>query len=120
MPVEKKVSEMLIAVSGDLLQSVDSQMEMQAHLDLVKEAWNMALESGDKRQRKLKRFINKQKRYAPSLEALKALEWEFRRMMKKKDKLFPEVNSKVVVAEAVEKGKDDYIIRAYFEAETGK
>lgn len=66
MPVEKKVSEMLIAVSGELLQAVDSQMEMQAHLDLVKTAWNMATKSGDKRKLELKRFMSKQKKYAPS------------------------------------------------------
>ena len=40
--------------------------------------------------------------------------------MKQKDILFPEVKSKVVIAEAVEKGKDDYIIRAYFETEDRK
>jgi hypothetical protein len=39
---------------------------------------------------------------------------------KQKDLLFPEIHNKVVIAEAIEKGKDDYIIRAYFEAETGE
>jgi hypothetical protein len=120
MPTEKKVSEMLIAVSGELLQAVDDQQEMQAHLDLVMTAWNMATESGDKRKQKLKRFISKQKKYAPSTEALKGLEWEVRRIMKQKDLLFPEIHNKVVIAEAIEKGKDDYIIRAYFEAQTGE
>ena len=108
---------MLIAVSGELLQSVDSQQEMQAHLDLVKTAWNMATESGDKRKRELKKFILKQKKYAPSAEALKGLGWEMRRIMKQKDLLFPDIHNKVVNAEAIEKAKDDYIIRAYFEAE---
>ena len=120
MPVDKKVSEMLVAVSGDLLQTVDNQMEMQAHLDLIKTAWNMATESGEVRTVELKCFIDRQRNYAPSIEALKELEWEIRRIVKQKDKLFPEVKSKVVNAEAVEKGKDDYIIRAYFETEGSK
>ena len=115
MPTDNKISEMLIAVSGELLQSVDSQQEMQAHLDLVKTAWNMATESGDKRKQELKRFMSMQERYAPSAEALKTLEWEMRKIMKQKDRLFPEVNNKVVIAEAVEIDKNDYIIRAYFE-----
>ena len=117
MPVEKKVSEMLVKVSGELLQNADNRIEMQAHLDLVKTAWNIATESGEKRKRQLKRFISKQKKYAPSAEALKSLEWEIRRIMMQKDRHFPEVNSKVVIVEAVEKAKDDYIIRAYFETE---
>ena len=34
--------------------------------------------------------------------------------MKQKEKLFPSIKQKIVIAEAVETGKDDYIIRAYF------
>lgn len=112
---DKKVSEMLIDVGGDLLQVVNNQKEMQTHLDLVKTAWNMATNSQAVRKTKLKRFIKKQKKYAPSIEALKGLEWEIRRIMKQKDRLYPEINHKVVIAEAIEKGKDDYVIRAYFE-----
>jgi len=106
---------MLIRVGGDLLQSVNNQQEMQAHLDLVKSAWNMAINPQTKRQVELKRFIKKQKKYAPNTEALKGLEWEIRRIMKQKDRLYPEIDSKVVLAEAIEKGKDDYTIRAFFE-----
>ena len=114
----KKVSEMIIDVSGDLFQVVDSKEEMQAHLDLVSAAWNMALFSQSERKSKLKKFLKKQQKYAPSIEALKGLEWEMRRVMKQKDRLFPEVNNKIVVAEAVETGVDEYIIRAYFEGDT--
>ncbi len=115
MSKDKKVSEMLINVGGGLLHVVNNQQEMQAHLDLVKTAWNMAINPQAKRQTELKRFIKKQKKYAPGIEALKGLEWEIRRIMKQKDRLYPEINSKVVLAEAIEKGKDDYTIRAYFE-----
>ncbi len=110
----KKVSEMLIAVSGDLLKSVDNLEEMQAHLDLVKTAWNMSLSSGKKRNGRLKKFIESQRSRAPSTEALEGLEWEFRRMMQQKDKLFPTVKKKVEFATAIEEDTNDYIIRAYF------
>lgn len=112
---DNKVSEMLIRVGGDLLQSVNNQQEMQAHLDLVKTAWNMAINPQAKRHVELQRFIKKQKLYAPNIEALKGLEWEIRRVMKQKDRLYPEIDNEVVLAEAIEKGKDDYTIRAYFE-----
>lgn len=112
---DKKVSEMLIDVGGDLLQVVNNQQEMQVHLDLVKIAWNMATYPLSNRKTELKRFIKKRRKYAPSIEALKGLEWEMRRIMKQKDRLYPEINHKVVIAEAIEKGKDDYVIRAYFE-----
>ena len=113
----KKVSEMLLEVGGDLLSSVDCREEMQAHLDLVKNAWNMSLYSEKKRKVKLKDFIESQKKHAPSVEALKGLEWEFRRILKQKDRLFPTIEKKVEFAEAIETGKDDYIIRAYFTKE---
>ena len=113
----KKVSEMIVDVSGDLFQVVDNREEMQAHLDLVSDAWNMALNDSSKRKTLLKKFLKKQQKYAPSIEALKGLEWEIRRIMKQKDRLFPEVDKKIVKAEAVETGVDEYIIRAYFEGD---
>ncbi len=110
----EKVSEMILAVAGDLLKVPDSQEEMQAHLELVKRAWNMSLYCENKRKGKLKRFIESQRPHAPGVEGLKGLEWEFRRIMKQKDKLFPSVNRKIAMAEAIETSKDNYIIRAYF------
>ncbi len=110
----EKVSEMILAVAGDLLKVPDSQEEMQAHLELVMRAWNMSLYSEKIRKEKLKRFIDSQRSHAPSTEALKGLEWEFRRIMKQKDCLYPSVKKKIAIVEAVEKNKDDYIIRAYF------
>ena len=109
-----KVSEMLIAVSGDLLKTPDSLLEMQAHLDLVKHAWNISLMSQPRAKHKLSKFLKKQEKYAPSAEALKELEWEYRRIIKQRRTLYPDVGSKVERAEAIETSKDNYIIRAYF------
>ncbi|WP_257296800.1 hypothetical protein [Endozoicomonas sp. YOMI1] len=36
----KKVSEMLLSVSGDMLKTPRNKEEMQAHLHLVVHAWN--------------------------------------------------------------------------------
>ena len=110
----QKVSEMMVAVAGDLLQQAQSLEDMQARLEMVKHAWNISLYSEKKRKAKLKSFIESQKPYAPSKEALMELEWECLRIIKQKQKLYPSINEKVVIAEAVEKEKDDYIIRAYF------
>jgi len=109
-----KVSEMLIEVGGKLLSTVSSKEEMQAHLDLVTRAWNMAIEPPLKRKRALKAFLKNQKKYAPSHEALKGLESEIIRVMKQKDILFPHVDNRIAISEAIEKGKDDYLIRAIF------
>jgi hypothetical protein len=109
-----KVSEMMIEVSGELLETPGSLDEMQAHLELVRQAWNMSLYSENKRKSKLKQFLQSQKPYAPSEEDLKGLEWEFRRIIKQKNVLFPEVKSKIEYAQAIETSKDNYIIRAYF------
>ena len=110
----KKVSEMLIAISGDLLKTPDSLVEMQAHLDIAAHAWNLSILSKDKEKYELRMFMKEQEPYAPSPEELKGLEWEYKRIIKQKRKLYPEVLSKVKHAEAVETSKDNYIIRAYF------
>ncbi len=108
-----KVSEMVIAVAGDVLQSPDNKEEMEAHLDLVIRAWNMSLYSESKRKEELKKFIKSQKPYAPNSESLKGLEWEIRRIMKQKNTLYPKVKKKIEFAEVIETSKDHYIIRAY-------
>lgn len=110
----KKISEMLIAISGDLLETPDSLIEMQAHLDLTMHAWNLAILPKEIEKYELQMFLRKQEPYAPSAEALKGLEWEYRRVIKQKRKLFPEVLSEIKRAEAVEISKDNYIIRAHF------
>lgn len=108
----QKMSEMLIAVSGDLFE-VNNREKLQIHLELVKDAWNLSLYSANKRKTKLKMLIEAQRPYAPSEQALKGLEWEYRRIMKQKDTLFPSVRKKVVGVEVLEFGEDDYRIRAY-------
>ena len=109
-----KVSEMLIAVSGDLLKTPDSLLEMQAHLDLVKHAWNLALLPQEKAKYELSKFLKQQEKYAPNAEALKGLEWEYRSIIKRKKTIYPDVVNKVERAEAVETSKNNYIIRAIF------
>ena len=110
----KKVSEMLVAISGDLLKTPDSLIEIQAHLDLVAHAWNLSILPKEKEIIELQKFLKKQEPYAPSPEALKGLESEYRRIIEQKQKLYPDVLSKIKHAEAVETSKDNYIIRAYF------
>ena len=110
----KKVSEMLIAISGDLLQAPDSLVEMQAHLDIAAHAWNLSLLPKAKSKYELQKFIKTQKPNAPNLEQLKGLEAEYERIIEQKQKLFPDVLNKIKLAEAVETSKNKYIIRAYF------
>lgn len=87
---------------------------MQAHLDIIVTAWNMALTPRDNRAVTLKRFLKKQRGFAPNKEALKGLEEEIKRIMTQKDLFYPDVDSEIVDAEAIEKEKDNYEIQAYF------
>lgn len=109
-----KISEMLIAISGDLLQTPDNLMEMQAHLDIAKHAWNLAIMPVEKEKLELQVFLKEQEPYAPSTEALKGLELEYKRIIKQKRKLYPTVLNEIKHAEAIETSKDNYIIRALF------
>ena len=108
------ISEMLVHLGGDLLRYVENRQEMQAHLDIVVTAWNMSLSPRDDRAKVLKKFIKKQRDYAPNKEALKGLEAEIKRIMNAKDTYYPDVVSEIVDAEAIEKEKDNYEIQAYF------
>ncbi|MDH5184278.1 MAG: hypothetical protein OEX12_10350 [Gammaproteobacteria bacterium] len=120
MSSNMNISEMLVHIGGDLLKFVESKQEMQAHLDIVVTAWNMALAPKDDRAKTLKKFIKKQKQYAPDKEALKGLEAEIKRIIKQKDLYYPEVDSEIVDAEAIEKEKDNYEIQAYFKDKDGE
>jgi len=108
------VSEMLVQVGGDLLKSANSLEELQARLDIVKTAWNMSLNSRADRKVKLKRFLKKQRKFAPSKEVLKELESEIKQIMKQKSLLYPEIENGVTNAEVIEKENDEYEIKAYF------
>jgi hypothetical protein len=105
---------MLVHVGGDLLKFVTSRQELQSRLDIVRTAWNMSLHTKADRQLKLKRFLRKQKSVAPNKEALKGLESEIKRIIKQKIKTYPDFKDEIVNAEALEKTKNEYEIKAYF------
>jgi hypothetical protein len=115
MSNNENISEMLVHVAGDLLKSVHSLQEMQARLDIVKTAWNMSLNTRADRKVKLKKFLKKQRKFAPNKEALKSLEAEIKRIMKQKTDLYPEVDNEITNAEAIEKAEGEYEVKAYFE-----
>jgi len=114
MPDNENISQMLVDISDDLLQSVDNKKEMQSRLDIIVTAWNMSLHPRVDRQLKLKRFIRKQKSFAPSKEALKSLESEIKKIIKHKINLYPDTDTELVRAEAVEQTSDSYEIKVYF------
>jgi|TARA_R110002096_G_scaffold394705_1_gene589994 hypothetical protein len=110
----QNISQMLVDIGGDLLQSVTNHQEMQSRLDIVVTAWNMTLDPRVDRQLKLKRFLRKQKDIAPSKEALKALEVEIKTIMKHKDNLYSAVNTELVRAEAIPQNNESFEIKVYF------
>ena len=114
MPNTENISTMLVHVGGDLLKFVTSRQELQSRLDIVRTAWNMSLHTKADRQLKLKRFLRKQKSVAPNKEALKGLESEIKRIIKQKIKTYPDFKDEIVNAEALEKTKNEYEIKAYF------
>lgn len=114
MSDSENISQMLVDISDDLLQSVDNKQEMQSRLDIVVTAWNMSLDTRLDRPLKLKRFLRKQKSAAPSKEALKSLEAEIKKIIKHKDNLYPHATTELVRAEAVQKTKDTYEIKVFF------
>lgn len=107
-------SQMLVDISGDLLQSVSSPREMQSRADMLVTGWNMSLLPSADRALKMKRFLRKLKGTAPSKEALKGLEAEIKKVIKHKMNLYPNVMTELVRAEAIEQTKGNFEIKAYF------
>jgi hypothetical protein len=114
MSNHENISQMLVDVSDDLLQSVDNKQEMQSRLDILVTAWNLSLHSRADRPLKLKRFIRKQKGLAPSNEALKELESAIKKVIKHKLNLYPDIDTELVRAETIEQGNDTYEIKVHF------
>jgi len=114
MSDNENISQMLVDISGDLLQSVENKQEMQSRLDILVTAWNMSLHSRTDRQLKLKRFIRKQKGLAPSKEALKELESAIKKVIKHKLNLYPNIDTELVKAETTEQANETYEIKVHF------
>ncbi|MCF6283329.1 MAG: hypothetical protein L3J28_14190 [Candidatus Polarisedimenticolaceae bacterium] len=114
MSNDTNVSEMLLRVGGDFLESMTSRGELQARVDIVRTAWNIALLPLKDRKNALKACLQKYKKIAPSKEALKGLESEINELIIQKDLLYPDVSSEIVNTDVSEKGQHDYVIKAYF------
>jgi|GEM_PF-6835423 len=114
MSDNENISQMLVDISGDLLQSVENKQEMQSRLDILVTAWNLSLHSRTDRPLKLKRFIRKQKDSAPSKEALKELEAAIKKVIKHKLNLYPDIDAELVKAETIEQANDTYEIKVHF------
>ena len=114
MSNDTNVSEMLLHIGGDFLQSMTSRQELQARVDIVKTAWNISLNPLQDRKKALKECLKKYRNIAPSKEALKGLEGEINEFILQKDLLYPDVTSEIVNTDVSEKGLHDYVIKAYF------
>lgn len=114
MSENENISQMLVDISGDLLQAIDNKQEMQSRLDIVVTAWNMSLHPKIDRPVKLKRFLRKQKGAAPNKEVLKSLEAEIKKIIKHKDNLYPDTDTELVRAEAIQQTKETYEIKVFF------
>jgi hypothetical protein len=110
----KNVSEMLIRVGGDFLEDMSSREELQARVDIVKTAWNISLSPLKDRKKALKDCLKNYRKIAPNKEALKGLESEIKEFIIQKDTLYPDITSEIVNTDVAEKGKNNYVIKAYF------
>ncbi len=114
MSATTNFSQMLIDISGDLLESVPNSREMQSRVDMVVMGWNMSLLSKAERQLKMKRFLRKLKGTAPSKEALKGLEQEIKKVVKHKLNLYPDNDTELLRAEVLEHSQGNHELKVYF------
>ncbi len=114
----QKVSKMLIDIAGGFITDLEYKEEVSAHLEITRTAWNIAILPKEKRKSALKKYINKQAKYAPSQEELEALKLEMLKLIENKITKYPSVRNKVEKAEVVDRG-DEFVVRAYFRTDRG-
>ena len=108
----KKVSQMLIDVSGEFLTSEPDPQELAIRADIAMIAWNIAILPKSHRNPVLNEYLKKLSPRAPNQEAIDSLKAEISTIIKRKIAMYPSSKEKLDRIEVIDKGSE-YTIRAY-------
>jgi len=105
----KKVSEMIWAFAGDLIQMGETLDEKQSYLNAACTAWNIACLPSDMHQRSLDKYEEAYRSYNPHADdqEIANVREDMEKLIKNKLRLFPNVNKQIVNARITQtEGKD--------------
>jgi len=99
-PAKTKVSEMLINFAGDYIEMGENIEEKQQYLNGAATAWNIACLERRERKKAIERYLNTLKKYNPnySKKDERNMKENLRLLIKKKEKLYPDEQVRIVDA----------------------
>jgi hypothetical protein len=109
----EKVSAMILKVAEGYIDMGETVEEKENYLRSACSAWNIACMSGKKRENDLKRYIeNYEKINEADEDECNSLKEDMKKLIKRKDELYPGVNNIHVVDSKIERinGKDHVTI----------
>lgn len=94
---KQKISAMVLKVAKGYIDMGETVEERENYLRSACSAWNIACLPALKRERGIKQYVEEYKKINQADESdCKALEEDFRLLIKQKDTLFPDVNVQIV------------------------
>jgi hypothetical protein len=110
-PAERKISEMIWEFAGDFIRLGDTQGQKEARLIAVSNAWNIACNPPEHRQKLLDRYMTEYLRFNPDtdLANVPAMRRDVEMLLERKLKRFPKDLRQIVSAHLVPMGDKDRI-----------
>lgn len=118
-PEKEKVSAMILKVAEGYIDMGETVEEKENYLRSACSAWNIGCMTGKKRENDLKHYIKTYKKINKAdKEDCKSLEEDLRKLIKRKDELYPDVNNIQVVDSKIErKNGQDHVMVASMKIE---
>jgi len=110
-PAKRKISEMIWEFAGDFIRLGNTQGQKEARLIAVSNAWNIACNPPEQRQKLLDRYMTEYLRFNPDtdLADAAAIRSDVEKLVERKLKLFPRDSRQIVSAHLVQMGDKDRI-----------
>jgi hypothetical protein len=106
-----KISEMIIAFSGDYISMGNTIEEKHSYLNAACTAWNISILPKHERKKEISNYINEYKRLNPHVSDQSNLRHDIEKLIKQKIRMFPDVKKRIYNAEIIKNG-DEYSIFA--------
>jgi len=104
-----KLSEMIINVAGDFINLGQTIEEKQSNLNMACIAWNVSTISKQKQEKAIKLFLEDYKKFNPGIDYIDEVEKDFRILIDKKIRIYPNEKRIIVSAEYLDNNGDEKI-----------
>lgn len=106
-----KISEMIVAFSGDYIKMGNTIGQKQSYLNAACTAWNISILPKHKRKKAIKKYISEYKRLNPNSNDHSNIRHDIEILINQKIRMFPDIKKHIYNAEIVRNG-DEYSVHA--------